>query len=100
MALLEQIGVGIVAGIVMGLTGYFGRDFDEDEGVFEDFQPAKFGRTIVIYAAAGAVVGYAGDPLTQGNITAATGSTVVLGELAERLIKRAQKQRRANLRRA
>lgn len=84
---LEQTVIGIVAGIAFGLVGYFGnRELDPEEG-WEGFNYAKIGRTVVVYGAAGAIVGYAGDPITQGNIATATGSTVILGELAERVIK-------------
>lgn len=60
------------------------------EDGFEDFELAKLFRTLVIYGAAGALVGLSGEPLTEGNIVAATGATVLLGEIAERLVKRAQ----------
>lgn len=92
---LEQTLIGVAMGLVMGLFGYFSsREFDPSSG-FEGFNYAKIGRTVVIYGAAGALVGYAGDPLTQGRIEAATTSTVFLGELAERAIKGAYKQRKA-----
>lgn len=46
------------------------------EDMFEDFELAKLVRTLVIYGAAGALVGLAGEPLTEGNIVTATGATV------------------------
>lgn len=91
--ILRTVGIGLVMGLVYGAAGYLARDYDPERGAWEGFEPAKLGRTLVIYGAAGALVGLWGDPLTQDNIVAATGSTVMLGELAERLIKRAMKQR-------
>jgi hypothetical protein len=93
---LTQTVIGLVAGLALGLSGYFGgREYDSDRGLWEQFQYAKIGRTLVIYGAAGALVGYMGEPITQGNIVASTGSTVVLGEIAERLIKGFMKQHSA-----
>lgn len=95
---VEQMVIGIVFGIVFGLAGYFSsRDWESTTG-FEAFSLVKLGRTVVIYAAAGALVGSMGDPLTQENIVAATGSTVALGEIAERFLKAVVKQRRASRR--
>lgn len=90
---LTQVAIGLVAGLALGLSGYFGgREYDPDRDLWEQFQYAKIGRTLVIYGAAGALVGYMGEPITQGKIIAATGSTVVLGEIAERLAKGLQKR--------
>jgi NhaP-type Na+/H+ or K+/H+ antiporter len=88
---LQEIGTGLAAGLVLGFFGYLGRDWTPEDG-FEDFVLAKLIRTLVIYGAAGALVGLAGEPLTEGNIVAATGATVFLGEVAEGLFKRAQRE--------
>jgi hypothetical protein len=77
--------------LVLGLLGYVGRDWTPEDG-FEDFELAKLVRTLVIYGAAGALVGLTGERITEGNIIAATGATVFLGEVAERLVKRAQRE--------
>jgi NhaP-type Na+/H+ or K+/H+ antiporter len=89
---LQEIGSGLAAGLVLGFFGYFGRGWTPDDG-FEDFELAKLVRTLVIYGAAGALVGATGEPLTQGNIVDATGATVFLGEVAERVVKRLQRER-------
>lgn len=89
--IIRQIGAGLAAGLVLGFLGYVGRDWTPEHG-FEDFVLAKLIRTLVIYGAAGALVGLAGEPLTEGNIVAATGATVFLGEVTERLVKRAQRE--------
>lgn len=70
--------IGVVTGIVFGLNGYFTKR-DPDEA----FAPRKVARTVVIFGAAGALVGYAGDPLTQANVVAMTGTTAVLGKLVD-----------------
>lgn len=88
---LQEIGAGLVSGLVLGFFGYLGRDWTPEDG-FEDFELAKLIRTLVIYGVAGALVGLAGEPLTEGNIVTATGATVFLGEVAERLVKRAQRE--------
>lgn len=83
----REVAVGLAAGLVLGFLGYVGRDWDSEDG-FEEFELAKLVRTLVIYGAAGALVGFTGDSLTEDNIVAATGATVFLGEVAERLVKR------------
>lgn len=87
-----QGGIGLVVGVVWGLYGFWSnRQYDPQVG-WEQFDVVKLGRTVVVYGAAGAIVGYSGDQLTQGNVAAATAYTMVLGEAAERVIKRVQKQ--------
>lgn len=86
MSVVEQTAIGIVAGVVFGLYGYLTKA-DTDEGL----NLRKLGRTTVIYGAAGAVVGYLGEPLTEGRIEAATASTVVVGEVFDKLYSRAKR---------
>lgn len=90
---LEQLAIGVLAGAVFGLYGYFTkRDFDPDDG-YEDFKWRKIGRTIVVYGAAGALVGAAGEPITAGRVEAATTTTVVLGVVFDSAIAAAQRER-------
>lgn len=73
--------VGVIAGIVFGLNGYFSK---RDPG--EPFNPRKAIKTIVVFGAAGAIVAFTGDPVTQGNVVAMTGTTAVLGKLVDEWI--------------
>lgn len=81
---VEQLAIGLVAGIVFGLYGYITKAHDPEKG-YESWEWRKATRTTVVYGAAGLVVGYGGDPITQGNIAAATAYTVVLGEIVDKL---------------
>lgn len=72
------IALGLTAGIVFGLNGYFTK---HDPG--EKFNYLKITRTVVVFGAAGVIVAVTGDPITQANITAATGLTVVLGKIVD-----------------
>lgn len=86
---IVAVAIGIVAGIIFGLNGYFTkRDADEP------FSPKKAARTVVVFGAAGALVGYAGDPLTQSNVIAMTGTTAILGKLVDEWWSWATRQRR------
>lgn len=85
MSALEQAVIGLVAGVVFGLYGYMTK---APEG--EPFDIRKISRTIAVYGAAGLLVGYTGDPITQGNVETATAVTVVLGEVADKGVSKLQ----------
>lgn len=80
---IEQAAIGLVAGIVFGLYGIWSKKPPD-----EPINPKKIGRTVVIYGAAGLIVGAGGEPITQGNVAAATASTVVLGEVFDKAYAR------------
>lgn len=91
---VEQVVIGAVAGVVFGLYGYLTkREWTQDSG-FESFNYRKIGRTIVVYAAAGALVGYMGEPITEGRVEAATATTIVVGEVFDRLVSAIQREAR------
>lgn len=89
---LEQALIGVAAGVVWGLYGYFSkREWDPAAG-WEQFNVYKIGRTVVVWAAAGALVGYMGEPITEGRIEAATATTAIVGEFFDRLVSGVQRQ--------
>lgn len=85
--MLEQIAIGLVAGILFGLFGYVTKAYDPDQG-YESFSIKKASRTTLVYGAAGAIVGYGGDPITAGAIEAELTTTIVLGEIFDKMWSR------------
>ena len=84
--MIENVIVGLIAGAVFGLYGYFTKHEDG-----ENFDYVKIGRTVVVYGIAGAIVGSRGEPLTEDKVMEATAYTVVLGEIFDKLVSRIQK---------
>lgn len=90
MQVAEKVAIGIIAGAVFGLYGYFTKS-ERGEG----FNYRKILRTMVVYGAAGAIVG--GDPtstLSESSVEAATAQTVVLGQVFDMAWARVQRYRR------
>lgn len=89
MQTVEQTVIGLAAGIFFGVVGFFAKrdKSEDDEGniVYEPWKWSKLLRTMVIYGSAGALVGYYGEPITQGRIEMATMSTIILGELFDKV---------------
>lgn len=84
--MIEQIAIGLISGVVFGLYGYLTKS-KEDEPL--DYK--KLGSTVVVYGAAGAIVGYMGDPVTEEAIVEMTAYTVVLGESFDKLYSKAKR---------
>lgn len=57
--MMEQILIGLLIGAGFGLFGYATKAWDPDEG-YESLNPRKLARTIVLFAAAGALVSMQG----------------------------------------
>lgn len=85
MHVVEQVLIGMAAGIFFGVVGFFAKRDKNSDGTYEDWKWRKLFRTVVIYAAAGTLVAYQGEPVTQGRIEMATMSTIILGELFDRV---------------
>lgn len=84
---LEQLVIGIALGVFFGLFGYGTKAYDPDEG-YESFSVKKLFRTMVVYGAAGAIVAYGGGEITAGAIEAELPTTIVLGEIFDKLWSR------------
>lgn len=85
--MLEQALIGLVAGILFGVFGYITKAYDPDKG-YESFSVKKALRTTVVYGAAGLIVGYGGESVTAGAIEAEIPTTIVLGEIFDKLWSR------------
>lgn len=85
----SAIIAGAIAGFGRGLLGWATKR-DPGEGI----NHRKLLRTAVIFTAAGVVVAIAGDPLTGGNIVAATGTTAILGVIIDDLYAKFSRTRR------
>jgi len=89
--LIQEVVAGAAAGLGRGLLGWATK---RDPG--EQINYRKLGRTVVIFTTAGIAVALAGDPLTGGNIVAATGTTAVLGVIFDDVYSRFTRPRREN----
>lgn len=91
MHVVERVVIGMLAGLGFGLFGFFAKR-KKDDGEYEDFEWRKLARTMVVYGAAGMMVAYSGDRVTQGRVELATTYTVILGEIFDKAYPRVRDQ--------
>lgn len=75
--------VGVAAGIVYG-TLWYARAYRQDG---DEFNPAKFGGTLLVAGAVGLAFGVSGAELTQANIMAAIAANTAAIALLEPILK-------------
>lgn len=88
MHVVERVVIGLLAGLGFGLYGFFTKREKHPDGTYEGLVWRKLFRTMLVYGAAGALVGYYGDPVTQGRIEMATATTVIVGEAFDKAYPR------------
>lgn len=88
--MFHTVALAVVAGVVFGLFGFWSKGYDPD-GAREDFNWKKFAKTILLYGAAGGILGASGTTVTleaTQELVNSSALIIALGEIFERLWSR------------